>query len=1279
MREDRYPAQFPASFSPVSVNFEETIMRQVISVKARDNRRNWKSWSLGVALALGVMLFWGSALLAQVVYGSITGSVQDKTGAIVPNATVIVTNQGTGETRTVTTNSSGTYHAVDLLPGPYTVNVQPVGALGGYIQKNIAVDVNREVRINATLQLASVSSMVEVSTAPPMLQTDSAEVSHQISQEEIAALPLSSSEGRNFQALYTLIPGAANVQEQNSTAGNPARAMSLNVNGVEDMSNTTRIDGAVNTYGWLPYLIAYIPPPDGIQNVNVTTNSFNAEQGVAGGASINVTIKSGTKQFHGSMWEYNQLFNTNARNYTTTTGRVPKNIYNEYGFSIGGPVYIPWLLRGKDKLFFFQDFDRTARRQLITNTATVPDVSMIGGNFAETAGLTGANQAILYDPQPGGLVQTGANTTNGYLNVGFRPTFQSEYGCNCIPAARQSTAAMKMLALLQPSSATIGTPTTAQLNNQLANLYNGIETFGYNRTASDSKVTYNPSDRTSIFGRYSVQPFSLTDPQEFGQAGGATVDGQQPGAASGRLQNVGLGASHVITPNLVVDVDGGYTRQRLGAQSTLDLALGDYGTDVLNIPGTNGVGPNYVGQPGFDFTGFSGIGNVNGSNPFLFRDNQFTGDVNVSWTKGKHATKYGFTYYHFDLNHFQPTSGANIQIPRGGFEFQGGMTTGPQDLSNAGVADNINAYTSLADFILGLPNFNGTGQGSVAKPSQINNPNSLRWTELAGYAQDQWTMTQKLTVNYGVRYEYYPPPYRDKPGVARLDPTLPQSANVEIGGVNGNPNGAGYDSGYGFFAPRLGFAYRVNDRLVIRTGAGLTSDPDSMRFLRDSFPEDLAPTYYTSSTDTVAVDTSDNQALPLTVGIPLQTAPTFPTGFASLPTSGSTTTAPANYRRGYIESWNLFVQQDLGAHFVMNVGYVGTHAVRQLFGYSLDAAPLPTGSTTCMANGQYNPSSGLTGTCNFNANTIINQEHCNASSTSLNSNGTTTPTGFLCYNTGGITDAVPSQSASYNGLQAQLTRNAGRLAQFGLIYTWSHSIDYEDNGAGSGSEGVKFSTPAYFRFNRGNAGYDRTNNLQFWTIYHLPFGNGQMFANHGIGSAILGGLQLNAQISHVSGAPFSVSPSSSAINSPGNTEYADLVKPYHQLGGHNRTPGNSSVSGGLAWFDPTDFANPVEPTYTATQSPGSIIAPHFGNTHRNEFRGPGVTNVNASVFRSFHIFRESEFQVRVEAFNLLNHVELVSNPNATVGGGTFGYITSFNLSNNPGVTRTLQYSGRFTF
>ncbi|MGD0646365.1 MAG: TonB-dependent receptor [Acidobacteriaceae bacterium] len=1232
-------------------------------------KRNWLRCCLLVCIIGAVC---SVSLMAQVLYGTLTGTVQDKTGAIVPNASITLTDQDTGDARSVQSDSHGDYLFINLLPARYTIKIAPSPNFAGYTERDVNVEVNREARVDITLQPPTVAQEVVVNGAAPTLQTETADVNHEISQEQISELPITSSQGRNFQALYTLIPGFAAVAEQNSTASNPSRAESANVNGLTDTGVTTRIDGAINIYGWLAYLPAYVPPADSIQSVNIVTNSFNAEQGMAGGAQVNVTIKGGQQVFHGSGWWYYQDAAINARAYTATaasllsaldpTGSVPKNVFNEFGGSIGGPVYIPKVLTGRKKLFFFEAFERTTRRQLITGTVTVPTTAMLGGDFSATG-------TTLYDPQPGGVVQTGPNTTSGYLNPGFRPTFLSEYGSNAIPVSRQSFAAMTMLPLLEPISAQVTNP---NYSNQLANDYNGSGTFSYNRNTNDAKVTYVPTDRTTVFGRYSIEPFTVLDPQELGEAGGGTFDGGQPGAASGRIQNVGLGMSHVITPNLVIDADGGYTRQRSGAQSLIDISVGDFGLDVLKIPGTNGIGPEYVGQPAFEFsnnnygsTTFSTLGNANGANPFLFRDNQFTADVNVSWTRGKHSMKYGFSYYHFDLNHFQPTSGANINTVHGGFGFAGGMTT------NSAAA---NGYNSLADFLLGTPN-NGTNP-AVAHPYQLENPNTLRWTNLSGYAQDQWTVTPKLSLNYGVRYEYYPVAYRDHTGVSRLDPTLPQTANVEIGGVNGNPENAGISVPYTNFVPRLGIAYRATDRLVIRTGAGITTDADSMRYLRDSFPIDQAPAFGGQAANTIAINPVNGQALTLAVGIPNPAPPNTSTGFASLPVAGSTNTVPKNFRRGYIESWNLFVQQDLGSAFVMNLGYVGTHQVRQPAGYTLNAAPLPSGSTICMANGKYNPSTGLTGTCNFAANELVN----------INA-GCSATTGYTCYNTGGITMNQPMFSASYNGLQAQLTRNAGRLAQFGLVYTWSHAIDFEDNGAGTGSNGTAFSYPAYFKRNRATASYDRTNNLEFWGIYHLPFGSGQAYATHGVANAIFGGLQLNGQISHISGGPFSVSPSSTTgFNSPGNTLYAELVKPYHQLGGHSRTSGGP---GGGAWFDPTSFANPTEPQFTNPAAPGYVVCvagqvcgatPVFANTHRNEFRGPGVTLINASVFRTFNIYKRLQFQVRIEAFNILNHALLNSNPNATVGGGTFGYITSFGPAYSPTQgARSLQFSGRISF
>ena len=1214
---------------------------------------------LFMILALTTLILGTHSANGQVLYGALTGTLTDRSGAVVPNTEVVITNESTGAVRTANADQQGDYSFKNVLPGPYTVSVTPKGNFARFTQKSVQVDTNRTMRVDVILQVGNVSQEITVDAAPPVLQTETAEVNHQISETQLTQLPITSTQGRQYQAMYTIIPGAANVVEQNSTASNPSRAMSVNFNGISFNGNTTRIDGAINYYGWLPYLIAYVPPADSISNVNIVTNSFNAEQGVAGGASVTITTKSGTSTFHGSAWEYYQDAAFNARGYTATRQAlptVPKNVFNEFGFNVGGPVYIPKILTSKRKLFFFENFERTTRRQLITasSASSVPDSKMISGDFSETVSVP---SGILFDPQPGG---------NGpYLAPGSRPTFLSEYGCNCIPASRQSKSAVTMLGLLKPITDTISA-TPQLINAGMLNDYVPRGTLAYNRNTSDTRIDYVPSDKTQIFGKYSIEPFSIVDPQGLGQAGGAAIDGGQPGAASGRIQNVGLGMSHVLSSRMIIDADFGYTRQVTGAQSQIDLALGNFGLNQLGIPGTNGVGQNYVGQPVFGFgtitsTGgtnaFSSLGNTSGANPFQFRDNQFTGDVNFSWTEGRHATKYGFTYYHFLLNHFQPSSGGYIGNPRGGFAFQGGMTCGT---SSCG----ISSYNTLADFLLGLPNQAGAGP-AVTKATQLTNPNALRWTEIAGYAQDQWTVTPKLTLNYGVRYEYYPVPYRDHTGMYVLDPDLPQSANVEIGGVGSNPKNAGVDVGWGYFAPRLGLAYRINEKTVVRAGGGITSDPDSFRFMRDTYPVYLAPQYTSPSTGSIAVDTANGNApMPLTYGIPAPVFPTITNGFASLPVPNSTVTVTKNFHRGYIESWNLFFEHDMGLGMIANLGYVGTHQVRQQAqtGY-LNAGPLPSGSTPCMANGIYNPSTGLTGKCNFNVNEIINVQKCTGTSN------------LACYNTGGIGMVMPLFSANYNALQSQLTRRAGRNSSFGLVYTWSHAFTYEDNGSGSGSDGVKWNYPAYYKNNRATANYDRTNNIQFWGIYSLPFGHGQKWATHGIADAILGGFQLNSSLGHVSGTPFTVNANSNTANAPGNPLYGNISKPFNVVGGHNAAK---------PWFDASVFSNPQQPVYTATMTPSQISSPVFGNTHRNQFRGPGQTVMHVSIFRGFHVYRESEFQIRFEAFNVLNHPQLSaatvgttvpSDANVAAGNyGTFGTITG-----GYGAARSLQFSGRFNF
>jgi hypothetical protein len=1236
--------------------------------------RNIPVFRCAAFVALVLLLSIGSTAHAQILYGSITGTVTDKTGAVVPNAAITLINQDTGDKRTAQGSGDGSYNLLDVLPGNYTVAAQ-VSGFAAYRIRDIHVEVNSKIRVDVILQPGAVTTEITVNgTQAAALQTESAEVNSEISQTQLNALPTTSSAGRNFQALYTIIPGASAVQEKNSTSANPSRSMSVNVNGNSYNGNTTRIDGAVNYYGWLPYILAYVPPQDAIENVSFTTNAFNPEQGQAGGASIKITSKSGTSQFHGSAWWYYQDAAINARPYTANTGSVPKYVFDEWGFNVGGPVYIPHILTGKKKLFFFDNFERTTQRKLISGDVTVPTTAMLGGDFTQAS-----DYVTLYDPQPMGVPQTGPGTANGYLLPGNRPTFMSEYNCNCIPASRQSFAASTMLALLQPISSLVGTAgqPTPNFAGGLANDYFGTATYAYNRNTNDAKIDYVPNENSHIFGKYSIEPFSIIDPQELGAAGGSTFDGGQPGVTGGRIQNVGLGYSRILTPNLVLDADFGYTRQFAGAQSSLDLKDGDFGLNTLKIPGTNSTDGNtdYVGQPIFSMNStFSTLGNAQTANPFKFRDNQFTGDVNLSWVKGHHSTKYGFTYYHFDLNHFQPNLGSGVSNPRGGFLFQGGMSTN---------TSSVNAYNTLADFLLGLPN-DGTGQG-VSKAIQTIDPKTLRWSTYGAYAQDTWSVTPKLTIVYGIRYEYYPTPYMDHTGIYLMNPALPPTANVEIGGVAGNPEGAGLKVGGGNFVPRVGFNYSFNAKTVIRSGFGMTTDPDSYRVLRDMYPGSVTSSYTGSATGTIAQDPANNNAaMTLSYGIPAIPQPDLSTGFVPLPIPVSTQTVPLNYNRGYVMSWNLIVQRELPGHWVGNVGYVGTEYVRQPATVTpYNSAPFPSSSTPCMANGQYNPNTGLTGGCNFADNEIINEQWCTGTAN------------LACYNTGGINQNAPQFRSFYNAMQSQLTRQAGKNGAIGVVYTFSRAIDFEDNGAGSGSGGTAFNYPAYYHFNRGLAGYDVKHNAQVYAVYNLPFGYGQRWATHGTAAWIAGGWQLNGQFSHQSGTPFSVVANSNTIGNlaPGwGTTFAQLVKPYHQLSGHSRT-----LAAGKPWFDPSSFANPVEPTATVEGNPDNA-PPTLPNTYRNEFRGPGVSDFNTSLFRSFHIWHEKEFQIRFEAFNLFNHALLYNfttgtgntgTPNNTLTStaninsgnyGTLGTVTAFGQPYSPSSgSRTLQFSGRFNF
>jgi len=1023
-----------------------------------------------VSLLVGALAF---PAAAQVLYGSLTGAVTDSSGRSVPNAKIEAENVATGTARQAMTDERGGFLISDLQQGVYKVTITAV-SFAALVAQGVTVDANAVRRVDAQLQLAAVSQSVTVDASSAALQTDRADVSAEIRTTQITELPTNGNAIRNFQSAFLLVPGYTPPASSHSEAGNPQAALATDVNGASYNNNNTRIDGVSDLYPWLPEIVAYVPAAEAIQTVNVVTASFDAEQGMAGGSVVNVTIKSGTNQMHGTAWEFNTLSALKARNYFYYGASNPKNIINQFGGNFGGPVK-------KNKLFFFADWEETDKRANVSALQTVATDPLRQGIFSATG-------TTIYDPSTGAANGTG----------------RTPFPNNTIPAARFASASQKMIGLMpEPNQASAsGTPT---------NDYFGSADYASTHHNIDTKVNWNPSEKSSVFVRYGISPSHIFDPPGLGPAEGNTLDGGQPGTATGRVQSTGVGSTYTLSPTLVVDGSIGYTRLRLGAQN-VDIGT-NYGLTTLAIPGTNGSYYLDGGYPNFGVTGFSSFGNSNASNPFLFRDNEYNAALNLSWTKGSHSLRFGGEFQRFAINHFQPQTSFG---PRGGFTFSGGITS-----LNGGPASNI--YNAWADFLLGLPQQLGTS-------TEYINPATVRQSSYAFYARDQWQATHRLTVSYGIRYELYPLATRDHYGA---DIYNPQTGIVCLGGVNGNPHNCGVNVGNGQVAPRLGIAYRFNDKTVLRMGYGISVDPNSYRAMRDAYPATIG--------ESISGASSYQAAGSLTTGIPAIVGPVLSQGSFPLPTTITTTTFPANYRRGYIESFNVTLQRDLGI-FTVQAAYVGTLAIRHTNDININAA---------------GPGGGVAGQALYGIS------------------GQTTA----------VTESIPFNNSKYNALQTQLTRHLKSAGMIGVTYTYSKAMDYGDND----DSGLTWAWVPMYRRNYALAGFDRTHNFEAYWNYRLPFGRGTSLANQGVAAAVASGWQLNGIFSRYSGTPFSVASSGSSVNAPGNSQTAQQILPSVDiLGGHGIGANGGSYFNPLA-FAPVTTVNFGNSGRDILRGPGALV------------------------------------------------------------------------------------------
>lgn len=725
-----------------------------------------------VAAGLLVFTFFSAQLPAQTLYGTLVGNITDPSGLPVAGATVRAVHSGTGLTRETKTNERGGFLFSDLQPGSYEMTVR-ADSFAPFTTTGLQISANAVTRTDAQLELPTLAESVTVAASAVALQTDRAEVRSEIDTKQVNHLPVSGV--RNYTALLALVPGVSPPAPAHTLAANPQESLAAAVGGQTDERNDTRIDGAGNTFIWLPRLVAYSPPLETIEAVSVVTNSMDAETGMAGGAAINVLTKSGTNNFNGTVFEHHINSALKARNVFYVDPTKPKFNQNQWGGTLGGPIL-------RNKLFFFGSHERTNRESNVSRFFTVPTAEARRGDFS-SYGTT------IYDPLTGNADGSG----------------RTAFANNIIPDNRISRVARQIIEWLPMPT------TSATSSNYFAS---GVADF--NRHSSDVKVNWNPSGRFTMFARTSVLKFSGWTPTPFGRASGGAIPPElSEGPVQGLNRSISVGITYTLTPTLLLDGTIGFNHV---TPEALHALWGEnIGLDDLQLPGTND--PNditYSGMPQFRISGYSTYGNPGAARPQRWHDNQRRYNANISWMKGSHGFRFGFDLSHEHMNHWQIEGGGG---PRGDFNYSGGQT----GIRNGPATNQFNAF---AAFLLGLPS-------SVGKAVAPELPLTTRAWRQGFYARDQWQATRDLTLTLGVRAEYYPVVTRKNRGVELYDVT---TNKVRIGGVGSVPLDVGTSERV-HFAPRFGAAYRIGDKWVVRSGFGVTTDPFSLaRLFRTNYP-----------------------------------------------------------------------------------------------------------------------------------------------------------------------------------------------------------------------------------------------------------------------------------------------------------------------------------------------------------------------------------------------------------------------------------------------------------
>jgi hypothetical protein len=843
-------------------------------------------------------IFWGAALLAvflpvrvaaQAVSGTILGAVKDPSGAVVANAQVSITNANTGLIRNVTSDNAGNYLCPLLPPGIYAVSAEAPG-FKRVTLTNIELQIDQKARVDVMLEVGAVSETVNVQSATPLVSTDTSELGAVVNEKQILQLPLN---GRDFVHLTRVIPGVlrgipgANIDGAGSLAWRMSASFSANGNRTRD--NNFLLDGVDNNETWLNSVVVF-PSVDALQEFKVQTSTYSAEFGRSSGGVVNIHIKSGTNDLHGSAFEFLRNDKLDANDlFNNKNGRAkPPFRQNQFGATLGGPIR-------KDRTFFFMDYQGWRRREAQTYLSNVPSLAMRRGDFSEL-------NRPLYDP----------------LNPG------QPFANNLIPPNRVDPAARNIIDQLYPEPNVTGQRgSTGQIINNF--LYNPVLTRQDDQF--DVKIDQRISDHNQFFGRYSFERTDRFLPASLPHGDAGFTFGAGTGLI--RSQSLALNDTHTFSPAWVNEFRFGFSRIAIKVTSIdngLNLAQ-KVGIPGINISDISTMMSQITFNPAQEIRHLG----ANSNQPLLTFLDTFQWYDNVTHAAGKHTLRMGFNVTRRRRNIL------NIDNPVGNFQFSNNLTSNCAGIAS-GCTINPGSGFSFASFMLGYPisEVRGLMLGIYGE----------RRPEYAWYFQDDIKLTSRLTVNLGIRWDLFVPFVEHHDRQSNFDASTGRfvvaSENAAIGGVKYGR--ALQVTPYKDFAPRVGFAYNAlgSGRLVLRGGYGIFWNSP---LTGTSSSKAQNPPFLLSQSFT----TTFSPARRLSEGLP----PPPPLDFNAPPSGTTRSLFDPNFRDGYVQQWNFNIQQQLTRDTMLQLAYAGSHGTHLMMKQDVNQAPPRVGVTNQDVNRPY--------------------------------------------------------------------------------------------------------------------------------------------------------------------------------------------------------------------------------------------------------------------------------------------------------------------------------------